>query len=164
MAAAQTLPNIQGNPKFASSNSQSGNTELTFDVIQVRLTAAQLLALKTTPIQLTPTPNPGEVICVHCSMFKYTFVTTAYTLNAGTLKLFFGPVANAHAMTADLSTSFLTAAASRVISNVAGITVASDTIANGTGQPIFVGNDGAANYTLGDAVVDITLIYSRSAA
>lgn len=165
MAAAQTLPNISQNVKFASLNQQNANKELTLEVAQVRLTTAQLQALKATAIQLTPTPDPGEVIFVHGLVLKYNFGSAAFTLNAGTLKLFVGPVANAHPITADLTTAFLTAAASRVLSNVQTLIVAAETIANGVEKPILIGNDGAAEFTVGTgSTVDVTIIYGRTTA
>lgn len=163
MSVAQTLPNIPDNlPLEAYTNMQSNNVEYSSEIKQVRLTSAQLLALKTTPVLLVPAPGLGQIYWMESVTLKYNFLTTAYTLNAGTLKIFYGPVANAHPLTADLSTAFLTAAANRLIVNSPPLVVASDTLANNSNVGLFAGNDGAANYTLGDATVDITIMFGRT--
>lgn len=163
MSVGQTLPNIPNNtPLFQSLNEQSNNPQYSLEVQQVRLTAAQLNALKTTPILLVPAPGLGQSLWVDSVAVKYNFNTTAYTLNAGTFKIFYGTTANAHPLTVDLSGSFLTAAASRAIVNIPTLVVASDTLANNINQGIFAGNDGTANYTLGDATVDVTIMFGRT--
>lgn len=162
--ANQTLPSVVTQTKFSTTNPVTENTEITLEILQTRLTAAQLLALKTTAIAIVPATlvNANEAIWVDNITLKYNFLTTAYTLNAGTLKIFYGPVANAQALSADLSAAFLTAAASRIIPNIPFLKIGPDTVANMTGQGIFLGNDGAANYTLGDATLDVTVTYSRT--
>lgn len=163
MAAVASLPNMTTNTKWKSLNEVNNNTETSLEVAQVVVTAAQLLLLKTTAIQIIPAGiQVGEVIRVDAIHLKYNFNTTAYTLNAGTLKVFYGPVANGHALCADQSASFLTAAASRIISGIPPLAVAADTITNATQQPIMLGNDGTANYTLGDATLTVTIEYSKT--
>jgi hypothetical protein len=164
MAVAQTLPNLAPNsPFFEAQAPGSNNPAASLEVAQLRLTAAQLNALKTTPIQLIPAPagNNLQVIWIDNIQLKYNFATTAYTLNAGTLKLFYGPVANAHPLTPDLS-AILTAVASRISASMPQATAILDTLANMLNQAIFLGNDGAANYTLGDATLDVTISFSRT--
>lgn len=160
MATPQTLPNLPSYKLWGTKNQQTENDSMSLEVAQVRLTSAQLLALHTTPIQLTPTPLAGQSLYVYSITAKLTFGTTAYTLNAGDLKVFYGPVANGHPITADLS-SLLTQTASKAIVNIPTLVVAVDTAANTTGVPLYVGND-VANYTLGDGVVDITVIFGRT--
>lgn len=126
----------------------------------VTLTATQLLALKTTPVQIIAAPGAGLAIDVLSISLKYKFVTTAYTLNSGTFKLFYGPVANAHALCADQSASFLTAAANRNIIGIPALVAATDTDTNNVNVAINAGNDGTNNYTLGDATVDVVVLYS----
>lgn len=163
MSVAQTLPNITPNqPLWTALNQQSNNIQYTLEAMQVRVTSAQLLALHTTPVQLIPAPGIGQTVWVDTVCVKYNFNTTAYTLNAGTLKLFYGPIANAHALTADLSAGLLTAAASRLLLQPPILIVAADTLVNLTNQPIYLYNDGTANYTLGDATLDVTIMFSRT--
>lgn len=157
-----TFPNIPNYPEWAVINEQSNNLQDSLRCAQVLLTSAQLLALKTTPVAITPTPNSAVshgIPLVRGISLSYNFVTTAYTLNAGTFKIFYGTVANAHAITADLSGSFLTATASRKMVCVPTLVV-QDVNANVVGQALFAGNDGAANYTLGDATLQVTIWYT----
>jgi hypothetical protein len=164
MAAGQTLPNIALNsPMWEAQAPQNNNPAISLECYQLRLTAAQLNALKTTPIQLLPPPggNNLQVLWIDNIQLKYNFVTTPYTLNLGTLKLFYGPVANAHPLTPDLS-AILTAGASRISASMPQATAILDTLANMLNQAIYIGNDGTANYTLGDATLDVTVSYSRT--
>jgi hypothetical protein len=162
MSVAQTLPNQPTYPLWISRNQQSYNAQISLECAQTRLTSAQLLSLKTTPIVVTPSPTiTGEALFLHGLMLKYNFNTTAYTLNGGTFKLYYGPVANGHAITADLSTGFLTATSNHVSANIQTL-VASDVTANIINLPLYAVNDGAANYTLGDATVDVTVLFART--
>lgn len=165
MAAAQTLPNIPTNtPYWQSLNQQSNNPTDSIEVIQVRLTSAQLLGLRASPVNivLSPGGNGLQTYYINSIALKYDFVTTAYTLNAGTFKLFYGLPSLAHALTADMSTNFLTAAGDRYIVNIPTLVVAADTAANILNKGIWAGNDGAAAYTLGDGVVDVTIAFGRT--
>lgn len=161
---AQTQPSAVTQLKFSTINPVTQVTETTTEVLQTRVTAAQLLALKTTPVTLIPASliNPNESIWIDNIAMRYNFNTTAYTLNAGTLKVFYGAVANGNALTADLTTNFLTAAATRIIPIIPFLKIGPDTVANMLDVPIMLGNDGAANYTLGDAVLDVTITYGRT--
>jgi hypothetical protein len=123
-----------------------------------QITSAQLLALKTTPLQLVPAPGAGLAIIVHSISLKINFGTVAYTLNAGTLKLFLGTTANAVALTGDLS-ALLTQTSSKENLGVPALATGVQTVANTENQGLFLGNDGAANYTLGDGTLDIVLQY-----
>lgn len=165
MATQPSLPVQTTARKWASINQANGNFEYSIEEMQVQVTAAQLLALKTTPINIVPAGQQvGEAIFVDFYCMTYTFKTTAYTLNAGTLKLFYGPIANAHPLSADLSTNFLTAAASRVLMGSPTLIVGPDTFTNNLSQGIFIGNDGGANYTLGDGLLTVTILYSKTTA
>ena len=120
--------------------------------------SAALLALKTTPLLLIPAPGPGLAIIVHSVSLKLNFGTTAYTLNAGTLKFFIGTTANAVAITGDLS-AILTQASSKENVGVPALASGIQSVANIENQGIFLGNDGTANYTLGDGTLDIVIAY-----
>ena len=129
---------------------------------KVLLTSAQLLALKTTPIQLTPTPQANQIIFVENISLRYLFNTAAYTLNAGTFKLFLGPVGNAVPILADQS-ALLTAVANGTVLGIPGVALGSAasplTDAKAFAQPVFAVNDGGANYTVGAGTVEVLLTY-----
>src|SRR5271166_3297864 len=61
----------------------------------VTITSAQLLALKGADLQIVEAPGKGYAICLENVALRINFKTAAYTLNAGTLKLYQGPSANA---------------------------------------------------------------------
>lgn len=122
------------------------------------LTSAQLLALKTTPISIIPAPGPGKYIQIISVNMRGVFGGTAYTLNAGTLKMFYGPVANAKAVTADES-ALLTAVANSTNIDIAVTPLAALTDAQALNVDIEMGNDGTANYTLGNGTVVVYVEY-----
>lgn len=161
MSAAQTLPSVTQNLKWKTKNDGSQNDEMSLEVVQLRLTATQLNALKTTSITIVPAPggsqSAGRSYYIYNITAKLNFGTTAFTLNAGTFKLFYGAVANAHPITADLS-ALLTRTANSAAVNIPTLVVI-DAVANTLNQALILGNDGAANYTLGDGTVDVTVIY-----
>lgn len=161
-AAQPSLPDI---PKYALTRTTSpatNNVIYSQEIAQIQILANQLNALKTTPRQIIAAPtNVGECIIVESICLNIQFGTTAYTLNAGTLKLFYGVVANAHPIIADQS-AILTRTSSGAIVNLPPTAIASDSYANSMQQAIFVGNDGAANYTLGDGLLTVTVIFNRT--
>lgn len=142
-------------------NSPSG-TGLIPQVDRILLSSAQLLALKTTPMQLIPAPAAGYVTIIEAINLRYLFGGTAYTLNAGTLKLFYGPVANAKALTADQA-ALLTGGANGtvlgILATAVGTAAAPLTDAQALAQAIFLGNDGTANYTLGNGTLEVEVFY-----
>ena len=171
----QTIPLVTNPTKFISINSVTQFTETSLEIVQVRVTSAQLLALHTTAVAIIPpassvpnvlgTPNfvnSNETIWLENVLMKYTFGTVAYTTTGGTLRLFYGPSTNAHPLIADVSAGFINATASRIIGFVPLLINGPDTIVNMTGQGIFLFNDGTANYTLGDGVLDVTIVYGRT--
>src|SRR5215469_14468470 len=70
-----STPTIPGNPGVAG----------LVNKIKLTLTSAQLLALFTTPVTIIPAPGANMYIHVLGVDMHFTFVTTAYTLNSGTL-------------------------------------------------------------------------------
>lgn len=126
--------------------------------IKLTLTAAQLNALKTTPISIIPAPGASKFIQVLGVSARLLFGTTAFTLNAGTLKLFMGAVANAKALTADMS-ALLTQTVNATTIGQAVLGLATLTDAQGINVDVEAGNDGAANYTLGDGTVEFIIQY-----
>ena len=120
---------------------------------KILLTSAQLLALKTTPIQLTPVPAANQIIFVENVSLRYLYGGTAYTLNAGTFKIFLGPLANAVTVLADQS-ALLTGAVNGTVLGIPGVALGTAaaplTDAKALGQPLYAIDDGTANYTLGN--------------
>lgn len=170
----QTVPLVTNPTKFISINGNTQFTEVSLEVAQVRITSAQLLALHTTAVAIVPstasvpnvlgTPNfinSNETIWLYDIMLKYNFGTVAYTTTGGTLRLFYGLPANAHPATADVSAGLINATASRITGYIPFLINGPDTFANMTGQGIYLFNDGSANYTLGDGVLDVTVVYGR---
>lgn len=158
-ASAKGNLTVPGNLTVTGNITSNANTGLTQQVAKVTLSSAQLLALKTTPISLLAAPGAGKAIDVISITLRYVFGTTAYTLNAGTFKIFYGTTANAHALVADQS-ALLTNTATKTIVGLPTLVVAADSDANSLNNAIFAGNDGGANYTLGDGTVNVTLVYS----
>lgn len=127
--------------------------------VKLTLTSAQLKALKATPVSIIPAPGSGKFIQVEeCSVY-YKFGATAYTLNAGTLKLYHGPVANAKPLTAALETGLIDQTANRSNLDVAILATGNLTDAQALNVDIEVGNAGAAEFTLGDGTVEFFVNY-----
>src|SRR5690349_6418926 len=119
---------------------------------RVVVTSAQLLALKTTPLLLLPAPGLGLVILVDQILLKLpVYGGTAYTLNAGTLKVFQGTTANAVPLCADQSALLTAVVASEMYLPVVATGV--QTVAKLDNVGIFQGNDGTPNYTLGNSAI-----------
>ena len=156
MATQPSLPGQTVNRKWGSINEVNQNIELTLSMEQTILTAAQLNALKTTPIAVTiPGIQLGEICLVDFVSLTYTFKTTAFTLNSGNLKFYYGPVANNWPITADLSA---------ILTNTATKAMIAYPNANMCQQSIYIANSGAANFTLGDGTLTINVFYSKSTA
>lgn len=124
------------------------------------ITSAQLLALKTTGVNLIPAAGPNTVITLDTVTLHYLFNTTAYTLNAGTLRLFYGPQASALPLCADTSVGLIDQVANRAIPSVPLTLIAVQTDANGVNQPITLGNTGTANFTLGAGTLVVACTYN----
>jgi hypothetical protein len=136
--------------------------QLVGEATQIRaltLTAAQLLALKGADITVAEAPGAGYALMLEEVSVRINFGTTAYTLNAGTLKLFLGPSANGLALTGDLS-AILTQAATSDNVGIPGLASGVAVKANIENQPLVIGNTGAAQYTLGDGTLDVVVSYT----
>ena len=137
---------------------------------RITLTSAQLLALKGADVQIVPQavftpsgvqgkPGVGLAYAVESVHMRFNFLTTAYTLNAGTLKLYQGPSANNIPLTADLS-ALLTQVATFDNIDIPILPTGPQTQANIENQPITIGNTGTAQFTLGDGTLDVILQYT----
>jgi len=124
------------------------------------LTSAQLKALKATPVTLIAAPGAGKAILVTGLAFHYAFGTTAYTLNAGTIRLFQGAVADNHPLCASVASGLVDQTADT--SNVGQAVTGTGNVpkAKAENVAITVANDGAAELTLGDGTLDIIVKYN----
>lgn len=128
-----------------------------------QITSAQLLALKAAPITIVPvdivvTGNPNIILVPLAISLHYLFVTAAYTLNAGTLRLYYGPVANNKPLCADQA-ALLTNVANEVNPIIAITAPGVLTEAQGLNMPIILGNAGAAEFTLGAGSLIVNVAY-----
>jgi hypothetical protein len=121
--------------------------------VKFTLTSAQLLALRATPVTILPAPGASRYYHVIGVTGRYLFGGVAYTLNAGTLKLFMGPVASAKALTADMS-ALLTQGTNATTIGQAVLGLATLTDAQALNVALQAGNDGAAEFTLGTGTVE----------
>jgi hypothetical protein len=128
-------------------------------IVRQVITAAQLLALKGADLQLVQAPGAGLALALEGVSVKINFGGTAYTLNAGNLKVFLGPSANALPVTADLSAILTQGATSDIIGSPA-IAAGPATQAQTENQPLVLGNNGTAQFTLGNGTLDVVLMYS----
>lgn len=138
---------------------QTGPVASFVNKVQLTLTAAQLKALKATPISIIPAPGSGKFIQVLSCSVRYVFLTTAFTLNAGTLKLYHGPVANAVPLTAALETGLIDQVVNETNIDVAILPTGNLIDANALNVPIQVGNAGGAEFTLGLGSVEFFVEY-----
>lgn len=147
-------PNAKAQPQFTE---------------RVLISNAQLLALKTTPIQLTNVApilippadmaNTTWIIVPDTIALHYYYATAAFTLNAGTLKLFYGAPANGNALCADQS-AILTNTTNEVNPWIAVTAPGTLTEANGLQQNIYLGNVGTANFTAGGGTLVVAVTFS----
>src|SRR5215831_10121310 len=93
--SGDVIASINNDGSSSIPSGQTGPVASLLNKVKLTLTSAQLLALKATPVSIIPAPGSGKFINVIGANVYYSFLTAAYTLNAGTLKLYHGPVANA---------------------------------------------------------------------
>jgi len=135
--------------------------QITSESVQIRavtITSAQLLALKGNDILIVEPPLAGYSIVVQSISLRLNFGGAAYTLNAGTLIPYLGPSANAVPLTADLS-AILTAAATSENIGIPALATGVITQAKAEAQGVFLGNQGAAQYTLGNGTLDVIVAF-----
>jgi hypothetical protein len=147
------LLTILGNLSFAAGASA------TFRRVLLNITATQLKAIKATPLTVVAAPGAGLALMPTMIAYYYRFLTTAFTLNAGALRLFQGPVANAIPIHADVAAGTIDQAANRTVLCPPILKQGPASDANLVNQPITIANDGAAEFTLGLGSLDVVLIY-----
>jgi hypothetical protein len=146
------IVDLKDNPRGEQITAQAVQIEAT------TITSAQLLALKGADVLIINAPPPGYALNVQSISLRFNFNTTAYTLNSGTLKLYLGPSANGIPIVGDLS-SILTQSAT--YDNIGVPTLASgvQTQAHSENVGIYLGNQGSAQFTLGDGTLDVIVSY-----
>lgn len=123
------------------------------------ITSAQLLALKGADILLIPACPLGYCNMVEGISLRINFGGTAYTLNAGTLIVYLGPSANGVPLVADLS-AILTQGATSDNIGIPALASGVKTQVLTEAQGVFLGNQGAAQFTLGNGTLDVIVIYT----
>lgn len=127
-------------------------------IASLTVTSAQLLALKGADVLLVPAPNAGYAIDAQSVSLRLNFKTTAYTVGTGTLRVYLGPSANGVTLIPDQSSLIGVA----VTTDNIGIptTASGNTIqANVEKQGVYLGNQGAVQFTLGDGTLDVVVAY-----
>jgi hypothetical protein len=124
--------------------------------VKVSLSAAQILALHTTPVELIATPGASKVLVIESLFVVYNFVSAAYT-SANSLivddqaygggGMFKKTIANVLGLTASTIFSF----------NVVGATSTSSPITLAVNKPYTVAL--ASQVTAGDSTVDFYITY-----
>lgn len=138
---------------------QTGPVASLINKIKFILTSAQLKALKATPITIIPAPGVGKFIEVMQAAAYYSFLTGAYTLNAGTLKLYHGPAANAKVLTADLAAGMIDQAVNMSELDIPILATGALTDAQALNVGIVAANTGAAEFTVGAGTVELVVFY-----
>lgn len=95
---------------------QNGNVKQT---ITVTLTAAQIIAMGTTPVELIAAPGAGK--CIFVDNISFKMVTTATAFTGGGAVEFRYTDASGTKVTADVAAAVITAAAGSSWTNVRGI-------------------------------------------
>lgn len=153
------IASINNDGSSSIPSGQTGPVSTLINKVKLVLTSAQLLALKATPVSIIPAPGAGKFINVLGANVYYSFLTAAYTLNAGTLKLYHGPVANAKPLTAALETGLIDQAANRSNLDIPILATGNLTDAQALNVDVEVGNAGAAEFTLGAGTVEFVVWY-----
>jgi hypothetical protein len=130
--------------------SQNGNVKQT---VTVTLTAAQIIAMGTTPVTLIAAPDAGKCTIVDNVTFKMTTTATAFT-GGGAVEFRYTD-ASGTKVTADIAAAVITAAAGTSFTNVRGIEASLTGVANAA---IVISNATAA-FAAGTGTATLTIEY-----
>lgn len=160
--ALNSPTNITGATSITGAATITGNTALTGTFTQnavlkqsttVSLTAAQLIAMGTTPVSIVAAPGVGKCTIVDNITFK--MVTTATAFTGGGAVEFRYTDASGTKVTADVAAAVVTAGAGTSFTNVRGIEASLTCTAN---APIVITNATAA-FAAGTGTAVITIDY-----
>ena len=121
--------------------------------VQVALTAAQIIAMGTTPVSLIAAPGAGLCIIVDNITFKMTTTATAFT-GGGAVEFRYTNAAGAK-VTADVAAAVITAGAGTSFTNVRGIEASLTGVAN---APITISNP-TAPFAAGTGTAVVSIEY-----
>lgn len=119
----------------------------------VALTAAQIIAMGTTPVSLIAAPGAGKCIIVDNISFK--MVTTATAFTGGGAVEFRYTDASGTKVTADIAGAVITAGAGTSFTNVRGI----EASLTGTANAAIVIRNGTAAFAAGTGSATLTIDY-----
>lgn len=126
--------------------------------IQVPLTAANIIAMGTTPVSLIAAPGAGKITLVHNILVKVVRTSTAFT-GGGAVEFRYTNASGAK-VTADVSASLITGSVGTAYSAVAGVTTELTPVANAA---IVIDNATAA-FAAGTGTANVTIKYSTITA
>jgi hypothetical protein len=121
--------------------------------VQVQLTAANIIAMGTTPVALIAAPGAGKCIIVDNITFKMTTTATAFT-GGGALEFRYTD-ASGTKVTADVAAAVVTAGAGTSFTNVRGI----EASLTGTANAAIVVRNGTAAFATGTGTAVVTIDY-----
>src|SRR5581483_7116770 len=165
----QTPVNFQSTSNITVSNPSAGNVSFTLSnitdaikVVQTTLSSAQLLALKTTPVQLLAAPGANLQYVIQRVALEFVPNTTPYaTVSTADISVY-TDTTQASAFKGD-STGLLDQSAKTYELVAATTTKFFTTDAHSTNQPLMVANVAASNYTAGNGTCVVTVYYTTMA-
>jgi hypothetical protein len=121
--------------------------------VQVSLTAANIIAMGTTPVALIAAPGAGKCIIVDNITFKMTTTATAFT-GGGAVEFRYTD-ASGTKVTADVAAAVITAGAGTSFTNVRGI----EPSLTGTANAAIVVRNATAAFAAGTGTAVLTIDY-----
>ena len=120
---------------------------------QIALTAAQIFALNSAPLQLIAAPGAGKVILLHNLVFQMTYGTVQFTGGGAVSPVYHGATTNL--LTGSVAAATVTAAANATIS--AGAEAAALALTTNTAVDF---RAATADFAAGDSTAIVTVWYS----
>ena len=124
---------------------------VTKNIVQVSLTAAQIIAMRTTPVSLVAAPGAGKAIVVDNISLKMTTTATAFT-GGGAVEFRYTDGSGTK-VSADIASGVVTAGAGTSFTNVRGIEASLTLVANAAvvitnASAVFAAGTGTAVVTI----------------
>lgn len=148
--AISLTPFAGQNINLAGPISQNGNVKQT---VTVTLSAAQLIAMGTTPVSLIPAPGAG--LCIIVDNISFKMVTTATAFTGGGAVEFRYTDASGTKVTADIAAAVITAGAGISFTNVRGI----EASLTGTANAAIVIRNATAAFAAGTGSATVVVEY-----